>query len=95
MSTAEPLHLTQVELSVKDKQILAELVEWLSDADFDARTNKYIDKGLVDKWALLREMDFIQQFGSPIYQVRRVLHIYPRQRRLTRGDPPDPRKYTH
>jgi len=63
MSSAELdiSHLTQKELSPKDKKILEGLEEWLSSADFDPRTNTCTDKRLVEKWALLCEMDLIKK----------------------------------
>ena len=63
MSTAEPPipHLTQQELSDKDKGILAGLENWVSHAVFDPTTNTCIDKSLGEKWALLCEMDLIKK----------------------------------
>lgn len=54
-------HLTQHELSPKDKDILASLEDWLSHADFDSRNNICIDARLSEKWDLLCGMDLIRE----------------------------------
>ena len=66
MSTPEPVisHLTQQELSEKDKATLAQLETWLSKAEFEKKKENIelcVDKELNDKWALLRNMDFIKK----------------------------------
>lgn len=65
-------HLTQQELSEKDKGILAGLESWLCHAVFDARSSTCTDSSLGEKFALLREMDLAKSFARPIYQIRRV-----------------------
>jgi hypothetical protein len=90
MSAAGPPipHLTQQELSHKDKGILAGLEDWLSQAIFDPKSNMCTDKSLGEKWALLCDMDLVKevrilpqstisqvtniQFTRPLYQIRRV-----------------------
>lgn len=66
MAAAEPPipHLKQKELSDKDKDILADIEDWLSNAKFgDTRSGGQIctDDKLSEKWALLRTMDFVQK----------------------------------
>lgn len=56
-----PAYLTQEELSAADKAVLAGISEWLSHADFDPNTNVCIDKSLQEKWALLRDIEFIRK----------------------------------
>lgn len=65
MSSAELniSHLTQNELSSKDKTILAGLEDWLSSAVFDPTSHVCADKDLSEKWALLKEMDLIKKVG--------------------------------
>lgn len=79
MSSAELdiSHLTQKELSPKDKKILVGLQDWLSTAVFDPKNNICADKSLGDKWALLSEMDLIKKFTRPVYQIRRVPALGP------------------
>ena len=57
-------HLTQKEMSPKDKKILAGLEDWLSSAVFDPKSNICADKSLGDKLALLSEMDLIKKVVS-------------------------------
>ena len=54
-------HLTQHELSRKDKDILAGLEDWLSHAVFDSKNNICIDARLSEKWELLCGMDLIKE----------------------------------
>lgn len=66
MSTAEPAisHLTQQELSERDKATLTGLEKWLSKAKFEKKKENCelcVDKELDEKWALLRDMDFIKK----------------------------------
>jgi hypothetical protein len=63
MSTTDPPipHLTQQELSEKDKGILAGLVVWVSQAAFDPTSNVCTGPDLAEKWASLLEMDLIKK----------------------------------
>lgn len=53
-------HLTQYELSRKDKDILADLEDWLSRAVFDSTNNICIDAHLSENWDSLCGMDLIR-----------------------------------
>lgn len=57
-------HLTKIELTAEDKQILAGLGDWLSSAVFGPKTNTCADKSLGEKWALLSEMDLVKKVRS-------------------------------
>ena len=66
MSTEESAtsHLTQQELSEKDRLILRDLESWLSQAKFEKKKENIelcVDKALNEKWALLRNMDSIKR----------------------------------
>ena len=63
MSSAELVvtHLTQQELSQKDKDILAVLKDWVAVAEFNSKTNVCTDRNLGEKWTLLSEMDLVKK----------------------------------
>jgi len=54
-------HLTQHELSPKDKDILPGLEDWLFHAVFDSKNNVCIDARLSENWELLCGMDLIRE----------------------------------
>lgn len=65
MSATEPAisHLTQQELSGKDKAIIEELMDWLSGATFK-KENDFelcVDDSLSEKWRLLKDMEIVQK----------------------------------
>lgn len=66
-------HLTQQELSEKDKGILAGLKNWLCHAMFDARSNICIDSSLSEKCALLREMDLTKSVSGNVHNIVKAL----------------------
>lgn len=69
MAAAEASHLSQEELSVTDKAILAGITDWLNNAEFDPTTNVCTDKGLGEIWSKLCEMKFIQQVISELTSI--------------------------
>lgn len=71
-------HLTQEELSPKDKGILSESAKWVVNAKFDPKINVCADRTLVEKRAAMCEMDIIKKFPNPIFQIRRVSTSYPK-----------------